>query len=90
MLKNLIAAEYQNKNYPTALAAIDILAKRMDLTADAWFLRAACYDKLGQLQQALDAYKTFLQLNKDENSDMYFESSVRVRAIPRELQNKKK
>jgi tetratricopeptide (TPR) repeat protein len=90
VLRNLIAAEYQNKNYPTALAAIDVLAKRMDLPADAWFLRAACYDKLGQLQPALDAYKTFLQLNKDENSDMYFDSSVRVRAITRELQNKKK
>jgi tetratricopeptide (TPR) repeat protein len=90
VLKNLIAAEYQSQNYPAALAAIDVLAKRADLPADGWFLRAACYDKLGQLEQALDAYKTFLRLNKDENNDMYFESSVRVRVLTRELQTKKR
>ena len=53
-------------------------------------MRASCYDKLGQLMQALDAYKMFLQMNKDENSDMYFAATARARALPREIREKGK
>jgi len=90
VLAYLIDAEYSSKNYAQALAALDILSKRQELPAASWYVRAACFDNLGQAQQALDSYQKFLQLNKDENSDMYFVATARVRILTRELQNKKR
>jgi Flp pilus assembly protein TadD len=90
VLKDLVTAEYLNKNYPAALHGLDVLAQNETPPVGSWFVRATCYDKLGQVQPALDAYKKFLELNKDENSDMYFEASARVRTLTRELANKKR
>jgi Flp pilus assembly protein TadD len=90
VLKDLVTAEYLNKNYPAALHGLDILAQKETPPLGSWFVRATCYDKLGQVQPALDAYKKFLELNKDENSDMHFEASARVRTLTRELANKKR
>jgi tetratricopeptide (TPR) repeat protein len=90
VLADLVEAEYDNKNYAEALQALEALGKRQELPAPNWYLRGACYDNLGQAAQALDAYQKFLQLNKDENSDMYFVSTARVRILTRELQNKKR
>lgn len=89
LLADAIEAEYLNKNYREALAALDALAKREELPLGSWFMRAACYDNLGEAADALDAYQKFLQLNKDENSDMYFIATARSRVLARELQNKK-
>ena len=90
VLSDLAAAEYLSKNYSAALALLDILAKHEDLPYGTWFIRATCYDRLGQVAPALAAYQKFLQLNKDENSDMYFEASARARTLTRELENKKR
>ncbi len=90
LLADLVDAEFQSKNYAAALGALDALAKRQELPLTSWYVRAVCYDNLGQAAQALDAYKKFLQLNADENSDMYFISTARVRVLTRELQNKKR
>ena len=90
LLADAIEAEYLNKNYTEALAALDALAKREELPLGSWFMRAACYDNLGDAADALDAYQRFLQLNKDENSDMYFIATARSRVLARELQNKKR
>jgi len=89
VLKDLVLADYLNKNYQAALEGTDLLSKREPLPPGNWFMRATCYDKLGQTASALDAYQHFLQLNKDENNDMYFEASARVRTLTRELQNKR-
>jgi superkiller protein 3 len=90
VLGDLVLAEYNNQHYAEALGALDALSKRKELPPESWFVRAACYDKLGQPAQALEAYQRFLQLNKDEDSDMYFESASRVRALSREVRNKRK
>jgi tetratricopeptide (TPR) repeat protein len=90
VLGDLVLAEYNNRNYAASLQVLDALSQRRQLPAESWFIRAACYDKLEQLAQALDAYQRFLQLNTNENSDMYFEASSRVRALTRELKNKKR
>ena len=90
VIDDLVTAEYRANNYAAALAAIEALATHGDLTAGRWFIRAACYDKLDQPVQALDAYRRFLQMNTDENNDMYFEASARVRVLTVELQNRKK
>ena len=90
VLANLVTAEYQGGNYAGALQALDLLAKQKDLPAPSWFIRASCYDKLGQPVQALDAYEHFLQLNTDQNSDMYFAAASRARELKREVGDKKK
>jgi tetratricopeptide (TPR) repeat protein len=88
-LGDLVTAQYLNKNYPAALQGLDMLSQRKTLPAGSWFVRATCYDKLGQPAQALDAYKKFLELNTDQNNDMYFEASARVRTLKRELEKKR-
>jgi Flp pilus assembly protein TadD len=88
VLGELVTAQYLNKNYSGALKALDVLSQRKTLPMGSWFIRATCYDKLGQPAQALDAYKKFLELNTDLNNDMYFEASARVRTLNRELKKK--
>jgi tetratricopeptide (TPR) repeat protein len=90
VLAYLVDAEYGSKNYAQALAALDALSKREDLPLASWYVRASCLDNLGQIEPAIEAYQKFLQLNKDQNSDMYFVSTARVRVLIRELQNKKR
>lgn len=89
VLRELVTAQYLGKNYSAALGGLDLLSKRETLSAGSWFIRATCYDRLGEPAEALDAYRRFLQSNKDQNNDMYFESTARVRALTRELQNKR-
>jgi tetratricopeptide (TPR) repeat protein len=89
VLADLVGAEYLNKNYPAALQGIDLLSQRKTLPIGSVFIRATCYDRLGQAQLALDSYKKFLDLNKDENSDMYFEATARARTLTRELEKKR-
>ncbi len=88
VLRDLITAQYLNKNYPATLQGLDMLSQRETLPTGSWFIRATCYDKLGQQLQALEAYKKFLELNKDHNNDMYFEASARVRTLTREIKKK--
>ncbi len=90
VLGELVAAEYLGKNYESALKALDLLSQRQELPLGTIFIRATCYDKLGQAAQALDWYQKFLQLNKDENNDMYFEATARARFLTRELKEKKR
>jgi protein O-GlcNAc transferase len=90
VLHDLMTAEYLNKNYLATLTALDILAQRETPNAGAWFVRATCYDHLGQLQPALDAYKKFLALNKDQTSNEYFEAAGRIRFLEDALKNKRK
>ena len=63
VLGELVAAEYLGKNYESALKALDLLSQREELPLGTVFIRATCYDKLGQAAQALDWYQKFLQLN---------------------------
>jgi tetratricopeptide (TPR) repeat protein len=90
VLADLMGVEYQVKNYKVTLQLLDALSKRTELPPGSWFIRASCYDNLGQAFDALDAYQKFLSLNKDENSDMYFASTERARVLTRELKDKKR
>lgn len=89
ILGELVTAQYLGKNYAAALEGLDLLAKRGTLSPGTWFVRADCYDKMGEAAQALEAYQRFLQLNANRNSDFYFEASARVRALKRELEKKR-
>jgi superkiller protein 3 len=88
VLIDLVDAQYLNKNYPAALHNLDELSKREALPAGSWFIRATCYDRLGQIALALEAYQKFLQLNNGKENDMYFEASARARTLTRELQKR--
>jgi tetratricopeptide (TPR) repeat protein len=90
LLGNLITAQYLDKNYPAVIDGLDLLSKREALPPGSWFMRADCYDKLEQPANALESYKKFLDLNKDQNSDMYFAAAARARTLTRELQDKKR
>lgn len=90
VLGDLIAAQYLNKNYAAALEGLDLLAKRENLPAGSWFIRASCYDKLGRQAEALEAYQKFLERNTDQTSNMYFEAAARARVLTREVEEKKK
>jgi Flp pilus assembly protein TadD len=89
-LKDLLATEYIVKNYPVTLKLLGELENREPPTAGSWFIRGACYDKLAQKPEALAAYKKYLELNAGQANDAYFEASSRVRALEREIENKRK
>ena len=90
VLHDLLAAEYLGGNYTAALALLDEVGKRESLSINSWYVRANCYDKLGQKQEALDTYRKFLELNNGKTSDEYFVSAERVRILERDLKEKKK
>lgn len=90
VLGEIVAAEYLGKNYEAALKALDLLSQREELPAGTVFIRATCYDKLRQVPAALDAYQKFLKLNDNQNNDMYFEATARVRFLNLQLKEKKK
>ncbi len=89
-LNDLLAAEYLGGNYTAALALLDEAGKRETLAIGSIYIRASCYDKLGQKQEALDTYRKFLELNNGKTSDEYFVSAERVRILERDLKEKKK
>jgi Flp pilus assembly protein TadD len=90
VLHDLLFAEYLGGNYTAALALLDEVGKRETLAIGSVYIRASCYDKLGQKQQALETYRKFLELNDGKTNDEYFVSAERARILERELKEKKK
>jgi len=84
-LRDLVAAEYLSKNYPATLAALNVLGEREPPKAGTWFVRAMCYDHMGQAKPAYDAYQKFLAMNTDQTSDEYLEATGRARFLKRVL-----
>ena len=89
-LRDLGAVSYLAGNYPAALQVMDLLAKREAPPAGSWFIRATCYDRLGQRKEALEAYEKFLELDQDRNADQDFQSRQRIKLLTRELGQKKR
>jgi tetratricopeptide (TPR) repeat protein len=90
VLHDLLLAEYLGGNYTAALALLDEVGKRETLAIGSIYIRASCYDKLGQKQQALETYRKFLELNDGKTNDEYFVSAERARILEREIKEKKK
>lgn len=90
VLHDLLASEYLGGNYAAALALLDEAAKRETLAIGSVYIRASCYDKLGQKQQALETYRKFLELNEGKTNDEYFVAAERARILEREIKEKKK
>ncbi|MHB8541752.1 MAG: tetratricopeptide repeat protein [Candidatus Acidiferrales bacterium] len=87
-LRDLVAAEYLSQNYPATLAALNVLGEREPPKAGAWFVRAMCYDHMGQAKAAYDAYQKFLAMNTDQTSNEYLEATGRARFLKRVLKGK--
>jgi superkiller protein 3 len=87
--KDLSSTFYLAGNYPGALAALDVVAKSETPGAGAWFIRALCYDKLGQTQPAFDAYQKFLELAPDKNSNQVWQAQQRSKVLRRLLEQKR-
>jgi len=87
--KDLSSTYYLAGNYSATLAALDVIAKAETPNAGAWFIRALCYDKLGDVQAALDAYRKFLELDDNKNPDQVWQANQRIHVLEKTVAKKK-
>jgi Flp pilus assembly protein TadD len=87
--KDLASTEYLAGNFPATLAALDAAAKLETPLAGSWFLRALCYDKLVQVQPALDAYRKFLEVDSNQNPDQVWQATQRIHVLEKTAGKKK-
>jgi Flp pilus assembly protein TadD len=87
--KDLGSTYYLAGNYPAALVTMDAIAKQEVPGAGAWFIRALCYDKLNQVQSALDAYRKFLELDENRNPDQVWQATERIHVLEKTGKKKK-
>jgi Flp pilus assembly protein TadD len=87
--KDLTATFYQGGNYAAALAGYDVVEKMEKPGAGVWFIRALCYDKLNQVQPALDAYRKFLDLDGNQHPDQVWQANQRIHVLEKRLEKKR-
>jgi len=87
--KDLTATFYQGGNYAAALAGYDVVDKMEKPGAGVWFIRALCYDKLNQVQPALDAYRKFLDLDQNQHPDQVWQANQRIHVLEKRAEKKK-
>jgi Flp pilus assembly protein TadD len=86
--KDLSSTYYLAGNYQGAIAALDVIAKAETPGPGPWFIRALCYDKLNQVEPALDAYKKFLELDGNKNPDQVWQANQRIHVLEKEQRKK--
>jgi len=86
--KDLSSTYYLSGNYQRTIAALDVIAKVETPGAGPWFIRALCYDKLNQVEPALDAYKKFLELDGNKNPDQVWQATQRIHVLEKEQRKK--
>ncbi len=79
--KDLSSTYYLSGNCPATLASLDVIAKTETPGAGPWFIRALCYDKLNQVEPALDAYRKFLELDGNRNPDQVWQATQRIHVL---------
>jgi Tfp pilus assembly protein PilF len=87
--KDLTATFYQGGNYAAALAGYDVVDKLEKPGAGVWFIRALCYDKLNQVQPALDAYRKFLDLDQNQHPDQVWQANQRIHVLEKRAEKQK-
>lgn len=87
--KDLSSTYYLAGNWQATLATLDVVAKTEKPDAGQWFIRALCYDKLVQVQPALDAYRKFLELDENKNSDQVWQANQRIHVLEKMAEKKK-
>lgn len=87
--KDLSSTYYLSGNCAGTLATLDVIAKAETPAAGAWFIRALCYDKLNQVQPALEAYRKFLELDENKNPDQVWQANQRIHVLEKTADKKK-
>ena len=87
--KDLSSTYYLAGNYQAALATLDVIGKAETGGAGTWFIRALCYDKLNQVQPALDAYRKFLELDENKNPDQVWQANQRIHVLEKVAEKKR-
>ncbi len=87
--KDLSSTFYLAGNCPATLSTLDVIAKVETPGPGPWFIRALCYDKLAQVLPALDAYRKFLALDGNKNSDQVWQANQRIHVLEKMAQKKK-
>ena len=87
--KDLTSTLYLGGNYAAALAGYDVVDKMEKPGAGVWFIRALCYDKLNQVQPALDAYRKFLDLDGNQHPDQVWQANQRIHVLEKRAEKKK-
>ena len=89
-LRDLSDAYYLADNCPAALGALDQLARSEPPNSGTWFMRATCYDKLGNMAEAIEAYQKFIELDHGRDDAQDFQARQRVAFLRRKLEGKKR
>jgi superkiller protein 3 len=87
--KDLGSTYYLGGNYQAAAATLELIAKSESPSAGEWFIRALCYDKLDEVQPALDAYRKFLELDQNKNPDQVWQANQRIHVLEKRAERKK-
>ena len=87
--KDLSSTYYLAGNCQAALAALEVIGKAEAGGAGTWFIRALCYDKLNQVQPALDAYRKFLELDENKNPDQVWQANQRIHVLEKMAEKKR-
>jgi len=87
--KDLASTFYLGGNYASALAVYDAVDKLEKPPTGEWFIRALCYDKLDQVQPALDAYRKFLDLDQNQHPDQVWQAKQRIHVLEKRTEKKK-
>jgi Flp pilus assembly protein TadD len=87
--KDLTSTFYLGGNYSAALAGYDVVEKMEKPGAGVCFIRALCYDKLNQVQPALDAYRKFLDLDQNQHPDQVWQANQRIHVLEKRAEKKK-
>lgn len=87
--KDLSSTYYLGGNCQATLATLDVIAKLEKPGVGEWFIRALCYDKLVQVQPALEAYRKFLELDENKNPDQVWQANQRIHVLEKMAEKKK-
>lgn len=77
----LALALHESSSYPATIKILERRARVVEENPATLFLRAITHDKLGQCAPAIEFYEKFLARNTDIQSDQYFQSTARRRAL---------
>lgn len=86
--KDLSSTYYLGGNCKGALETLDVIAKAETPGPGPWFIRALCYDKLNQVEPALEAYRKFLALDGNKNPDQVWQANQRIHVLEKEDKKK--
>jgi Flp pilus assembly protein TadD len=87
--KDLSSTFYLGGNWQATIATLDAIAKVETPGAGPWFIRALCYDRLNQVQPALDAYRKFLALDENKNPDQVWQANQRIHVLEKTTEKKR-